>query len=226
MADYNSILPVKTASNGDVVVKLVDTGGANILAIDSSGRISADINDISAGVQSNDVIVTLDGETVELAASTAIIGKVYITDGTEDAAVDANNSLQVNQRSGDVWKVEISGAASTGEVHDYNTAAAVAAGAISNHDYTVTALKTLLWRQVLVSASDRFKAEFQVETGVGTGIYTTFAVMFGTGATGEMVDVTFSKPKEVAAGVKARVIRTNRDNQALDLYSTIIGEEI
>lgn len=60
------------------------------------GKGMVDINDISKGTQTNDVKVTLDSETIELKAGTAEIGKVKITDGTEEANVNASNQLEVN----------------------------------------------------------------------------------------------------------------------------------
>lgn len=121
--------------------------------------------------------------------------------------------------------VKLSEAADGDEIHDYNTAAAVAAAGTSNHDYTVTALKTLELKKVMAAASARSKAELQIETGAATGIFTTRAVKFGSVALPNM-DFDFPVPIIVAAGVKVRVIRTNLDNQSQDLYSTIIGQEV
>ena len=57
------------------------------------------------------------------------------------------------------------------------------------------------------------------------GIFTTKLVQFNSTATPNM-SIAISSPISVAAGVRVRVIRTNKDNQAQDLYSTILGQEV
>lgn len=115
-------------------------------------------------------------------------------------------------------------ALSGGEVHDYNTAASIAAGATSNHDYTVTAATTLKLHQIIVSSAGKIKAELQVKVG---GTFQTRAVRFAMPK--EDIDLAFKMPIEVSSAETApqvRIIRTNLDNQATDLYSTIVGDEI
>lgn len=111
------------------------------------------------------------------------------------------------------------------EIADYNTATSVAAAGTSNHSYTVTAAKTLLLNQVEASASGKAKIEVQVETGVATNVYTTKFVQFSSTSSPNF-SIRLQSPIFVAAGVRVRVIRTNRDNTAQDLYSTILGQEI
>lgn len=111
------------------------------------------------------------------------------------------------------------------EVNDYNTVAAVAANATSNHDYTVTALKTLKLSQIWAAASGKLKIEVQVETGVATGVFTTRFVGFNSTANTN-IRIPVNENIAVAAGVRVRVIRTNKDNQPQDVYSTISGHEI
>jgi len=108
------------------------------------------------------------------------------------------------------------------KVNSYNTAAALAAAATSNHDYTVTALKTLSLASIWASASGKLKVEVQVETGVATGVFTSFFVGFNSTAN---PNISIPDLANVSAGVKVRVIRTNKDNQAQDVYSTISGVE-
>jgi len=110
------------------------------------------------------------------------------------------------------------------EIHDYKSDAAIAKDASVNHDYAVTVLKTFLLRQVLCSGSGRAKFEIQIETGVGDDTYDTVAVRFNSTAFPDS-DLVLKVPIIVAAGINVRVIKTNRDNQAQDLYTTIIGVE-
>lgn len=111
------------------------------------------------------------------------------------------------------------------EVNNYNTVASVAAAGTSNHDYTVTAATTFELSQIFATASGKLKIEVQIETGVATGIFTTRFVGFNSTATPN-IDLDLTKFITVAAGVRVRVIRTNKDNQSQDVYSTISGSEI
>lgn len=111
------------------------------------------------------------------------------------------------------------------EVNNYLTSAAVAAAAVVNHDYTVTALKTLKLSKVIATASGRAKMEVQIETGVGLNIFNTVGVCFNSTSSPNM-EISFAENITVAAGVRVRVIRTNRDLLAMDLYSTVMGHEI
>lgn len=111
------------------------------------------------------------------------------------------------------------------EVNDYNTASAVAAAATNNHDYTVTAGKTLKLTGVNTSGSGRMKILVAIETGVGTNVFTTKFVRFSN-ASELNTFIEIQESIAVAAGVRVRVARTNRDLLAQDLYSTISGHEI
>ena len=110
------------------------------------------------------------------------------------------------------------------EVNDYNTASAIAAAGTSNHDYTVTAAKTFRMSQILASASGKLKIEIQVETGVITGIFTSKFVMFNSASSPNIV-LPLNEQLSVAAGVRVRLIRTNLDKSAEDVYSTMCGHE-
>jgi hypothetical protein len=109
-------------------------------------------------------------------------------------------------------------------VTDYQTTGSLAKSATANHDYTVTALKTLKGVIMLVSASGEFKVELRKETGVGTGIFNTCFTGFAQ-ASSPFINVNFNRGIQVAAGVILRVAITNRDN-VQDVYSTILGIEV
>jgi hypothetical protein len=111
------------------------------------------------------------------------------------------------------------------EVCDYNTGSAVNPAATSTHDYTVTALTTLIFAQVWASASARMKIQVQTETAAASDTFITRFVGFNSVASPN-IDVKLANPVAVVAGARVRVIRTNIDNQAQDVYSTIAGTEI
>lgn len=110
-------------------------------------------------------------------------------------------------------------------VNDYKRAIGVAAGATDNHDYTVTAGKTLHLNQIESTGSGKAKMEVEIETGVATGVFNTFFVQFNSTATPNM-HVALDNPISVAAGVRVRVIMKNTDTAAQDMYSTISGFEV
>lgn len=107
-------------------------------------------------------------------------------------------------------------------VNAYNKGTAVAVAAVSNHDYTVTTGTTLTLSAVWGSASGRAKIEVSIETGVGTGTYTTIFTGFTSPLLATLV---FPVTAQVGAGIKVRIVRTNVDAAAQDLYSTIVGKE-
>lgn len=110
-------------------------------------------------------------------------------------------------------------------INDYKRAIAIAAGASDTHDYTVTAGKTLYLNQIESTGSGKAKVEVEIETGVGTGTFTTRWVQFNSTADPNMT-LHIDNAVVVAAGVRVRVVITNKDVAAADLYTTISGFEI
>lgn len=110
-------------------------------------------------------------------------------------------------------------------INDYKDAAAVVAAATDNHDYTVTALKTLYLTKVSASGSGKARMQISVETAVASGVFTVKFSQFNSTANPNMSE-ELREPIAVAAGVRVRVAMQNRDNQPQDLYSTICGHEV
>ena len=136
-------------------------------------------------------------QTLRVSANLAIAG----------AAVTAGNPVPVSIVS-----------ASTGtEVLDYATSASLAANASVNHDYTVTALKTLTLQQISASGSGKIKVEIKLAGS-------TKVVKFNSTASTN-IDHMFQAPQNLAAGTVVRITITNLDKQAQDVYSTIEGFE-
>lgn len=205
----------------------VDVGGS-VVALDSTTLAALESITVQNGsgasavnIQDGGNSITVDGSVTVSATDLDIRDlshsqdSVKVGDGTDFLAVNPDGSINVvlnNDPTGD-------------EVNAYNTASAIAGGSTSNHDYTVTAGKTLMLGQIFASASGKLKIEVQVETGVGTGIFVSKFVGFNSTATPN-ISIELKSPISVAAGVKVRVARTNKDNQAQDLYSTISGQEV
>ncbi len=224
--DFDSALPIRTELHGDVVTRLMDaTASGNLLAINSDGSINVsgidasgiNIRPLSSGTDSVSFAAT-DLDIRDLVSGTDKVGAILQGSSGTYVTVDTFGSVQVKQRPGESWNVQIASAASNAEINSYS-ATGVNKNQTTTHSYTVTGT-TFLLRQVLGAGSAKFKVEVQVPSG------TTKAVMFGTGATGQMVDITFANPIEAITGQVINVILTNRDNQAQNLYSTIIGEDL
>jgi hypothetical protein len=150
--------------------------------------------------------------TQPLPAGTNNIGKVSIQDSSGNA-FSPTNPLYVTMD------------ASAGTAINNYKVATVASGGTDNHDYTVSASKTLYLDQIESSASGKSKMEVQIETAAGSGTFTSRFVQFNSTATPNM-SIKLDNPIAVATGVRVRVIMSNRDNQSEDLYSTISGNEI
>ncbi len=255
MSDQKLGQPVRTEADADerVQVKVVDgTTVAQKMTVDTDGNAHAEMHGNDPGATdrvlrtSEQGAISVDGKynvTNNTIPSNA--GKVLMQ--RNDTPVEAHQTLRqtgVPNAAGDVRSSDVAIHHADGEdisetnplhvvmaenpgveVVDFDTAAALAAAATSNHDYVVTALKTLLVDRVIFAASSRGKVEVQVEDGVAAGTYTTVAVKFITSSKPE-ADVVFDRRLKVAAGVNIRIARTNRDNQAQDVYSTVVGIEV
>lgn len=253
MSDFNSSLPMRTEANGDVVSKICDgTTNTQLLSVDSSGKLTAKLNDASGngvtsqtsgGQRALDVGVVVAGTQVDPRDIRALTNADVVTaeqgnaPWTQDLTKVGGSNIALGQTTmsaslpvviasnQSAIPVSISSDPSGTEINDFLASSAVAAGASVNHDYTVTALKTLLLSEIWASASGKMKIEVQVETGVASGIFNTFFVGFNSTANPN-IPIELKSPISVAAGVRVRVIRTNKDNQSQDLYSTISGQEI
>ena len=141
------------------------------------------------------------------------------------AGVDANNDLCTKAKLTDSGGTPIDGsnplpvsfkAGSCSE--DYNTAAAVAAAASSNHDYAPGAAGDVVG--LILSASGCAKWEVQI----GAVASETTRMVFFTSAAEQTKVVSLPCGIAVGASDNIKVIRTNRDEQAMDVYSTILFE--
>lgn len=105
------------------------------------------------------------------------------------------------------------------EVHDFNASAlAVAKDASDTHTYTVPAGKIFLLEQVIMD----FSADCKMEIAWGAAAAEVRKVVrFGSKA--KECTVLMKRPAVLTAGQQVVVTRTNNDQQAGTMYSTIIG---
>lgn len=256
MSDYNSSLPIRSEADGTderLHSKLVDF--ADPSGVDKQAEISEKLVHIrNFGQDPADLKVQMrlsedgapNGDGVYDAADNtnpANVGLVALSrnaspaDSQQTLRLTAITNAATTVRALDVGirdengepfteanPLPVSWIDSEGtEINNYNTAAAVAAAGTSNHDYTT--LAAFKFSQFNAAASGKMKIEVRVETSAGSGTFNTVFVKFNSTANPN-IDVVLREPIAVASGVIIRIIRTNLDNQAQDLYSTISGHQV
>jgi hypothetical protein len=193
----------------------VDVGGS-VVALDAptlAALESITVQNGAAGaavnIQDGGNSITVDAVDLDVRDLTHVSDSIKVGDGTDFLSVNTDGSINV------VIQEDVGV-----ETVDYNTAAAIAAGATSNHDLVFASASKLY--QIHASASSKLKIEVQVETGAATGVFNTRLVAFNSTAAPN-IELTLSKYAAIPLGARVRVIRTNRDNQAQDVYSTIVA---
>ena len=110
-------------------------------------------------------------------------------------------------------------------INNYNTAAAIASNATSNHIYTISSGKTFNGKKIWASASGLMKIEVRVSPDGST--YSTLWVGFNSTATPNItIDLDELVFLESGTGSTIEIIRTNLDKKPMDVYSTISGTEV
>lgn len=179
------------------------------IANDSTGVLSIDDNGAS---------ITVDG-SVTVTATQLDIDDLNLTDD----AVRISGNTSANSETNPIFVKNVDTVISGEEIQNYDTSASIATDATDNHDYTVAGT-TFMLKSIIVAASGAMKCELQ--TGPVASL-TTKAVIF-TSAANPTKQITFDPPIEVPSTSTGtiRIIRRNDDNQAMDVYSTIIGFDL
>ena len=111
------------------------------------------------------------------------------------------------------------------EIHDFDQASAVPKDNTADHDYVVASGVTVLLHGFKASASGKMKVELQIGDGDLTEVFATKVVDFNSTAKPAVDGDFFRVPIKVTGtvnGTTIRLVKTNRDNQAQDLYSTFV----
>lgn len=223
---------VDTDSNAHVEVHGNDPAGTDrVLKLSEDGSVDVDgVYDVSANsepaniglVAAQRAATPSDSDQIRRLTAVTPDGVVNTDVHALDVSLHDENGVPYSSANPlQVVVIESEGV----EINDYQTSAAVAAGASVDLDYTVTALKTLQFTQLHGAASGKAKFELKVETGVASGTFNTKFVFFNSTAQPN-VDISLKDPISVAAGVRVRVSITNRDTQAQDVYATVSGHEV
>jgi hypothetical protein len=246
MSDYNSSLPIRTETAGDVGVKIVDktspttqqmtvdsdsnahveihgndpTGTDKVVKLSEQGSVNIDgVYNASTNTDPSNIGIVAHVRTSSPSDSDQTKRLTAITNSTVHALdISLHDETGAAYTQSNPLPVSIEESEGT-EVHDYSTSSAVAAAGTSNHDYTV-ASGIFRLTQVLASASGKLKIEIQIATDGVT--FTTKAVLFNS-TSNPNLELTLSQALDCPTSGKIRVIRTNKDLADQDLYSTIIG---
>lgn len=246
MADYDSSLPIRTESDGDVVAfisdattptqklkvnadgsidtnssipsgtKIIVTDGTDDLAINADGSINAvvtatdlDIRDLEFATDKVDV----SGSSVTVEATDLDIRNLVFADDKVDASGSSVNILDEN---GDAFSssnpLPVEFFESKAESFNHHQGTSIAKNATTTHTFAAPADFKL--KDVYVSGSGKLRAELKIGAAV-------VAVGFNSTANPQ-VSWRFQKGLN-ASSVNVVVEIENLDNQAQNLYSTIIG---
>jgi len=247
IADYNSSLPVRTETAGDVDVNIYDSTNTYVWDIDSNGIGQVNLNDgtnslvisgsggITITIPAGEKIIITDGtDDLEINAdgSINVDGSVQIDDGTDTLAINTDGSVNSVITDGtDTLDINTDGSINVNivqsvqgdEIHQYATTAGGVPGTINTVvDYTVTAGHTLLLKAYYAACSGKFK--YSIETGTAASEVVRH-VGFGSTSSGDKW-VEFPQPLEVAAGDKVLVKVQNNDKANADVYAAFNGFEI
>jgi len=234
MIERDDALSTVTPIEGDNIGLRGTAEGALWTQDFNSDAILADTTTIAAVDFATETTLDAIKTAVEIldnivAGSEAQVDVITLPDVTQSTHDNLNANVNIQVADTDVSEanpvpVYVTGAVATNEVNDYDTAAGVAAAGTDNHDYTVTASSTLLLKQILASASGKMKVELQV----GPVASLVSKAVFFNSTSHPDIEVTFAQPIEVpdTSTGTVRIIRTNREASAQDVYSTIIGSEV
>lgn len=200
----------------DADTSLVDTDGDYApLQVDASGKLKV----------SADVVLTnleKDEDTAHVSGDKGIMGLAVRNDSGAVLAGDGDYIPLTTNNQGALRVTVTDPSASAVEIDDYNTSAAVAVGATANHDYTVTVGKTLILNRIWASASGRIKVTVTVDPA---GTPAVKFVAFNSTANPN-INIPVNGDIEVAAGTVIRIAIENCDEDAQDVYSTLLGDEV
>jgi len=200
-AIYNATLPTLT------------TGQQASLQADSSGRL------IVAPLTNTSVVKSQLQDNAGNGITSAAAG------GTRPLDVALRDSAGNTYTAANPMPVQLSAGEAGSEIHSYNTASAIAANATSNHDYTVTATKNFKATKFWAAASGKMKIEVQTSVD-GTTFLSRWVGFNSTSTPNISIDLGQFTVSDSGTGAKVRIIRTNLDKSAMDVYSTISGVEV
>jgi hypothetical protein len=215
-----------TAIGGIATADSVDSGDVGALRMLTNRALVTTLEDANGdGIAiAADGSLTVTASDLDIRDLTSASDSVEVLQDTPDD-LNANANLQIADvdvsTSNPVPVTIVDPGVSSTEVHDYDTAAAVAGDATDNHDYTASG-GTFILRQISLAASGGAKVEvINDATGTPATVWVGFIPKEGG-----VVSHKFEPAVEVADADVLRLTRTNRQGASQDLYSTIEGNQL
>ena len=210
-------LDIRDLSHTQDSVKLGD--GTDFLAINADGSINITDNGNSITVDATDLDIrdlSFASDSVDVSNSTNV-GVVATDLDIRDLSASTDSiSAHLKDELGNAFSsanpLPVEFFESITEAFDHNKGTAIAANASSTHTYAAPANFKLY--EAHASGSGKMKAELKINS-------VTVAVGFNSTANPNIV-FKFEKGLN-ASSVNIEMVRTNLDNQAQDLYSTVSG---
>lgn len=235
VADGDYTVP-RVDANGAMWVTLTASGNSNIVADDSAFTVGTSFIGVAGFLADETAPDSVDEGDVGAARMTLDRKQLFVlVDATTDsqrlaissAGAASVNMTQINGTAISVTNplpVYISSTLLTTEVISHATSASLASDASVNLDYTVTASKTAKVRYIRGSASGSFK--MIVLSGPVASLVTKDTAF--AGAAVPFVNLPYDGLLEVpdTSTGTIRVTMRNDDNQAMDVFRTIVMEEI
>jgi len=235
-------------ANTDVVIKLSEDGEVIIGGVYNAstnsepatiGVVAQERNATANNTRQTEQVTAIRGTTASTVVSMDVAlhdSDGEMIDGSNPLAIDiasitSTEGLDVNifDSEGDAFSlsnplpVTVTSASPGEGIVDFDTSASVAKNASDTHTYTVPANKILRLTRIQSSGSGKIKAE--IKTGASGSTVSRFVGFNSTSNPNIWFNID-AEALEIAAAEIVEVIRTNRDNQSQDVYSTIVGELI
>lgn len=198
----NDTLAALAGTDGDYAPLQVNASGA--LYIQEGSALDVSAATVTVDLGSNNDVIQSTHDNFNANANIQIA----------DTDVSATNPVPVAV-IGDVLGTE---------KHSHDEQASLSASGTDNHDVSVTASTTYRLHRVHASASGKMK--ITVQAGPVAGLVTQG--IYFTSSSNPSIDIVYDPPIEVddASTGTIRVIRENLESAAMDVHSTIMGQEI
>lgn len=224
-ANLNATVAQPTAANLNATVVQATASALNATVVQAT---AASLNATVVQSTGTNLHTVVDSGTVSATQGTSPwvdnltqVGGSSIALGQTTMAASLPVTIASNQTA---IPVSIAATATGTQKTQYSTSASVAANGTATNTYTVTGGKTLSLGKIWVSGSGKLKAV--VQTGPAASLVTQFVGFSSTANPNisiDMADMPIAVPSTSTGEVVITI--TNTDNQAQDVYSTIIGVE-
>lgn len=219
--------PLQVNAIGELKVAASVTVNFTYDYAEDTGHSTGDVGAFVLAVRQDSLLTSVDADGDYGALKINAIGALYTTINshalTAANAVPISKNNSANVELNPIFVQVVDTVVLATEVHSYDTTASVAGDGTDNHDYPVVGT-TFLLKEVVFSCSGGGKVEIQ--TGPVASLV-TIAVGFVPKHGGSFIlPITPAREVPVTGTGTVRLIRTNRESSAQDVYSSIFGHDI